>query len=65
MDGITADFESYQNEISALATHVNGVDFALGKDGDLHLLMARANHHTDPVHNQPHLQKLWVQNSFN
>ena len=32
----TGDCESCQNEILALTTHVNEVDFALGQGGDLH-----------------------------
>ena len=52
MVGITDDCESCQNAISALTTHVSGVDFALGPGG-----MAHANH--------PHLHlffscKKWV-----
>ena len=45
----TNDYESCQNEISALTTWVNGVDFALGQGGDVHFPMAHVNQHTDPV----------------
>ena len=35
---ITVDCESCQNETSALTSHVNWTDFALGQGGDLHKL---------------------------
>ena len=44
---ITGDCESCQNEISALTTRVNRVNFALGQGDDLHLPMAHANHPPD------------------
>ena len=61
---ITGDYESSQNGISALTTHVNGVDCALGEGGDLHLPTAHANHPTDLVQNHPHLHSLFMQKSF-
>ena len=38
MGSITRDCESCQSDISALTTHVNGGDFALGQGGDMVIL---------------------------
>ena len=46
---ITDDVEPCQNEISALATRVNGCDFALGQDSDLLSPRAHTYHHLTQV----------------
>ena len=52
--------ELCQNEISALTTHGNEVDLALGWVGDL----PSPNHQPNQVQNQPHFHSLFMEKSF-
>ena len=60
---ITGVGESCQNEISALATHVNGIDFALGQKDDLHDPLPHANLSLHLQQNQPQLHSLFMEKS--
>ena len=59
---VTGDFESFQNEISALTTRINGGDFTLGQGGDLHPPKSRPFIHTEILHLCIHIQSVSTYN---